>query len=352
MTDETTATATTPDAETSESQGFDLEKSDNLSQIRDYAKGLKSDLETYKQSHLFVDESFGSIENAKIAQLLYSSFAGEEFNVDDFNKILSQLSPQRAEQLAKSIAGTVSEKAVEEKLSSLFGGKVSEEEVKLFRQWKETGYNLGDDDDIPEALKFDKDGNPRSDEEIEFLRGLQRTVQETRKANQTKEETERQQAEQTRQAEIQKNINEFSSERIKVLDNEFNAVGLMPSNTDTAELAKEKEFVRNFLINGISGMFLSNPDYSNDYDSAMRHISNGERLLARRYEPRIEKNLLTIFRSEPVKKLLQAFTVKEGEPQVRPEISTTGTTETKKPDGRVTADDIFNSLVASGKVKV
>ena len=46
---------------------LDVDRVDNISQLREHVKGLKSDLETYKSSHSFLEESFGDLENAKLA---------------------------------------------------------------------------------------------------------------------------------------------------------------------------------------------------------------------------------------------------------------------------------------------
>lgn len=355
MIDETVIPAPIEGAENQEAtpevtETFDYEKTDNLSQLRDYAKGLKTDLGKYKPANDFIETSFGDVENAKLASSVYNSFAGEKFEPEEFLKTISQLSPARASQLVESLSAKQATELAKAEVEKILGGKVSAEEVKLFKNWKESGYNLGTDDDIPEALKFDKDGNPKSDEEIQFLRDLQSEVKKGRQEKLTEaqqKELDAQIAESTR---VQNDIAEFSTGRIKVLDKEFEAIGLAPTATDTAEERAEKDTIRSFIIDGVSGLFLKDMQGATDYKSAVSHIENGENLLARRYETRIEAKLLEIMRSKSVTRLLQSLTKVESTEE-RPELSNSGTSQNdSKQTGRMTSQDIFDKLVREGKL--
>jgi hypothetical protein len=346
------ATAVAPEVQPQE---LNLETADNLTQIRDYAKGLKKDVTTYKASHEFVSSSFGDVENAKIAHSVYQGFAGEEFKPEEFYKVLEQLSPSRARQLVEAHAAKQAQELSQKEVEKLFGGKVSPEEVKLFKQFKESGYGLGEGEDLPDALKFNADGTPKTDEEIAFFKSLQQQVKDTKSTLKTQEQLEAETKEQKKQEAIQERITTFSNDRLKVLDSEFATLGLAPLPADTAEVRQEKEFARQFLVNGISGMFLADQGGANDYNAAMAHIRNEESLLARRYEPNIEAKLLEIFRSKTVSKMLENLTNPDSQPEVRPEISNTGASTTDnatKPTGKPeTANELYARLVREGKIK-
>lgn len=330
----------------------DIDKSDNISQLRAYAKGLKTDLGKYKETHEYFEGKFGSKDTAELAHSIYSQFAGEEFDPDAFAKVIEQLSPGRTKQLFEKVSSTRATELAKKEVETLFGGKATPDEIKLFKQWRESGYGLGEGEDIPEALKFDSEGNPKTEEEIKFLRELNRTVRETKSQIAEKTTTEEAEKEATRQAEIQRDVETFSNDRVKILDKEFESYGLTLAETDTAEQRGEKEMIRNFIINGVSGLFLADPDSSKEYHTAVKHIVNGEKLLTRTYEPRIEKALLSIMRSKPLGRLLSSLTAPDPELEVKPEISNTGTSQ----DGELTkgksTGDIISDLIAQGKLKI
>lgn len=340
---------------TEPSTEVDIDKSDNVQQLRDYAKGLKTDLGKYKTTHEFVQTKFGDVKNAELASDIYASFAGDEFDPDKFLSVVTQLSPSRAKALTDKLTSTQTEALAKVQVEKMFGGKVTDSDVKLFKEWKETGYGLGDGEDIPEALKFNSDGTPKSDEEIEFLRNLQKQVKETQQFNQNKELTEKEALELETQENLKNQVNAFSSDRLKVLDSEFKVLGLADADGDTAEVRTEKDMLRDFLRDGIAGAFMKNPESSRDYVSAIEHIQKGEPLLARRYEASIETKLLGIMRSKPMERMLK-FLTESQTPRLeeeRPEISTSGASteggnKTEKP---LTGDEMYDKLVREGKLK-
>lgn len=330
----------------------DIDKTDNLSQLREYAKGLKTDLERYKPASELIESKFGSAGTAEVAANLYSGFAGDEFDPDKFLETINQLSPSRAKQLTDKLSAAQSEQLAQAQIEKLFGSKPTPEEISLFKKFKESGYGLGEGDDIPEALKFNADGTPKSDEEIQFLRDLQRNVKETKSAEAEKAKREADEAETARQTKIQEGINSFSTERLKVLDKEFSVLGLDYAEQDTAQDRADKDFIKSFIRNGIAGAFMEDPEGAAEYQKAIGHISAGEPLFATRSEPKIEAKLLEIFRSNAVGRMLKSLATNPAPPADIPEINEAGTatgkTETK---GRVTGDDIFTDLVNRGLVK-
>lgn len=343
------------DEVTTESQTneFDVDKVDNLSQIRTYAKGLKADIDKYKPASEFISSKFGSEANAQLAADFYGGFAGDEFDPDKFLEVIGQLSPSRAKQLTEKLSKAEASQLANAEVESLFGGKVSKEEIALYKKWKESGYNLGEGEDIPEALKVDAEGNPKSPEEIQFLRDLQRQIKETNQRDRDKETSEAQQVEFDRQTKVNDEINSFSTDRLNVLDSELDAHGLKYTETDSADERAEKDFIKAFIMDGIAGAFMKNVEASKDYNSAVKHIQDGEALLARRYEPRIEAKLLEIARSKGVGRLLKSLVSAAPDPEVTPEINTTGSsTQDSKPTGRISADDIAKDLVSRGLLKL
>ena len=344
----------TPEGNSETPQELNIETADNLGQIREYAKGLKTDLEAYKPTATFVTENFGDLENAKLAHQIYSGFTSEEFNPEEFVKTISGISPQRAEALVAQLAQTQSEKLVQERVEALFGGKADETEIKLFKQWKESGYMMGnEDEELPDVFKFDKEGNPRSDEEIEALTKEFKMIRETQKAlkeQTTQKQTQEQQAkEQERQAQVQQAIQEYDNSRLAILEDDLSKFGLNLSDNDTAEQRREKEAIREFILGGVAKLFFSNQELAKDYQTALGHIERGEALLARRYEPRIEKGLLDIIRGQRISKMLESL-VPNDPNQPRPEISNSGQATVTGATGK-TREERIKSLVASGLLK-
>lgn len=343
------STVSTTEATTADNSAeFNPDTADNVSQVRDWGKGWKKSADSYKPSHDFVTTSFGNLENAKLAADFYGNFAGQEFDPDAFHKVLEQLSPQRSQQFLEKFAATQAQDLTKKEIEKLFGGKVSPEEVRLFKQFRENGYGLGEGDDIPEALKLNSDGTPKSDEEITFLRNLQKQITEsnrTKAEEQNKEVADREAAEAARVATA---IQEFADGRLKILDSEFKALGLADADNDTADIRTEKSFLRQFVINGVTGAFVNDPEGSKDYNSAVEHIKRNESLLARRYETRIEDQLLKIMRSDAVGKLLKSIATPATPPDEKPDISTTGSSNTEQ--GKETGD-LYSKLVAAGKIQ-
>lgn len=352
--DTTESVETVPETTEVETGGeFDADKADNIAQFREQYKTLKADLGTYKPSHEFISETFGDIENAKLADTIYRGFSGETFDESEFIKTLEQLSPSRTEQLVKTLASQQAQELAKTEVAKIFGGEVTPDEIALFKRFKESGYGLGEGDDIPDEAKFDADGNPLSEATINYLRDVQRQVKEFNQIK-TSEKTEAEQrAAQESQAKIQDALGRFSNDRLKVLDKEFEVYGLNPDANDTADQRAEKDAIKSFIRNGISGLFMEDEQGATNYGSAVTHISQGESLLARRYEPKIEAKLLELVRSKPVSRLLSSLSKQDSQKEERPEINNSGasTTDTSPQTGRVSADDIFKTLTERGILK-
>ena len=201
---------------------------------------------------------------------------------------------------------------------------------------------------MPENLKVDKDGNPRSDEELEFLRTLKNQVKELSDGRKTTETSAREQAEYERQQIINEQVNDFGLKSLDILNGEFEALGLNPTKDDTPDSISRKENLKKFIVHGVSGMFLADPDASRDYQSAVEHISRGESLLARRYESRIEKKLVETFRSDFLKELRQSLGMPDKKVEPRPDISNTGQTTDGSRAPKGDRDSWLKSLVERG----
>lgn len=343
----------TGDSGVESSQGSnDIEKIDNIAQLREQYKSLKTDLDTYKQSHEFVSQTFGSTDLAKEAYEFYSGFTAEEFDADKFVSHINNLSPKRAEQLVEKLSSTKAKELVSKEVEALFGSNPTPEEIKLFKEWKETGYGLDAMDDIPDELKFNSDGTPKDDKELQFLRDLKNQVNEMKKSREQEELSKKTLQQQEYEARIEEQVNSFANDRLNILNKEFETLGLGFTDKDTATERQTKEAFRRFLVNGITGEFMANPEALSDYNSAIAHIRNGEPVLARRYEAKIEKQLVEILRSDYVGKLLSAITNVEDQPSPRPEISKSGTAKGDggQPKGILTGSDLYKKLVSEGKI--
>lgn len=341
-------------SETQATPEFDADRVDNISQLREHVKGLKSDLETYKSTHSFLEESFGDLENAKLAHQLYSKVLAEDFEPDSFVEFIGSLSPSRAKAIAERISSEGAAEIAYQKIQEYFGGEVTPEEVALFKQWRDSGYMITEEDDIPDAFKYDSYGNPLSDEQVQAFK------EQFQMLNQLRSQVERQvsSVEEQKQKELEQQyyesinnaVNEFETNNIKVLESDLAKVGLTFSENDTPQVRQEKQVLREFFVGGIGRLFLSRPDLQKDYQSAIAHIQNGEQLLARRYEPRIQKGLLEILRSEPISKLMQSLTPNRPT-YARPEISNSGASAPAEITG-ATREERIRQLVASGALRM
>lgn len=347
-----TAVEPTPEVETP--QELDIDKVDNLEQLRESYKGLKADLGTYKTTHNFVEEKFGGVQNAELAHSLYDGFVSEEFDPDKFIETISSVSPSRAKSLVEKLANQQAGSLVDTKLQELFGGKVSKDEVELFKKWKESGYMVTDEEDIPEAFKFDAEGNPLSEEQqdayrkqFQLLREMKQQMESQVTDNKSRQQQE---AEQARHNEIAQAIDSFDQENLKIIEPDFEKLGLGIKDTDTATERQQKEFVREFVIGGIGRMFLQNPELAKDYQTALKHIELGENRMARRYEPKIQKGILGIVRNGTILKMLSAI-LPETPEKPRPEISTSGSGSPQAKTASSTEERI-QRLIASGAIKL
>jgi len=339
----------------STSEEADVDTVDNVQQLREYAKGLKKDLSVYKPTHEFIKNSFGDLEVAKQAHALFDGYTREQFDSDEFIKFIKELSPARADELVEKLATERASELTKKEVEKIFGGKPpTPEELKFFQEWKESGYGLAKDEDIPEELKYNEDGTPKSEKEIEFLRNLQKQVQEIKQKDEQKQQEEIRQREFAKQQQVQEAISSFSNDRIKILDAEFEAYNLGFSETDTPQQRSVKQQIRDFIIDGVSGAFLKSEEGYKDYNSAIAHIQKGEPLLARRYEARIEGKLLDIMRSDWVGKLLTSLIQDKQPDEPRPDLSNAGGSREREdttPARKITGDDIYASLVQKGLVK-
>lgn len=350
-------TSYVPEGSPSETQStnaeFDVERVDNIGQLREHVKGLKSDLETYKSTHQFFEENFGDFENAKLAQQLYTGFVSDEFDPENFLQTVAEISPNRARNLVEAFASQHAPKLVEQRMSEFFGGPVTPEEVQLFKQWRDSGYMITEQDDLPEAFKFDSYGNPLSDEQVNAFKEQFKMLNDlkSRIDNQV-QQTEAQKQEEVRrewQANLERQVQDFDNSNLKILESDFAKVGLAINESDSPDVRNQKEMVREFILGGVGKLFLADQELAKNYYTALSHIENGEARLARRYEPKIQKGLLDIVRSEPISKLLGSL-VPNAPKFTRPEISNSGVSAPSQVEGGSREERIRN-LFAAGALK-
>lgn len=328
------------------------EDSDNIKLLREHAKSLKSDLEKYKSVYEFFETTFGREDIAKQAHEIYSGYTAEEFNPDIFIKYLETLSPKRAEMLVEKLSSQKALQLVDDKIEEIFGSKPSTEEIRLFKEWKNSGYGLDSLDDIPDELKYNSDGTRKDEREIQYLRDLKNQLKSLQESVEMRKREEEYLKQQQYEEQINLAIAEFADNRINIIHKELDKLGLVISEADTVQDRLKKEAIRRFIVNGVTGEFMNNPDALQQYNTAISHIKNGEPVLAKRYEARIEKYLLDILRSDSVGIFLSNF-AKEEEPTIpRPDISKSvkGTDYSEKPAKNRSASEIYSKLVEQGAI--
>lgn len=332
-----------------QNQEVDFDKEDNVAKIREHAKSLKTDLTESKPYREFIESNFGNLDSARIANEVYSSYAGENFNPDEFINSLSKLSPDRVKALTEKLAKDTASNIASEQIKKTFGGEVSDADVAEFRKYRESKALTG----IPDELRFNSDGTPKSEEELAPIRKLYEEQAEIKRrldaGDIEKREAERQAAQAMKEAEV----GQFAGNRLKVLEPEFAVYGLNDVDGDSPEVRQNKATVREIIVSGITNQFLKDPEGKAAYDAAVQHIERGESPLAKRYEPKIEKKLLTLMRTPAVEKLMKVFQSKEAPKEPRPEISNSGGSPQGNPNNGKVADgnDIYQNLVNSGKLK-
>lgn len=286
---------------------LDVEKIDNVGQVRDWGKGWEKSAKEYEPSHKFITEKFGDMSQAELAHEIYANLFSDNFDPNSLLQVIGKVSPSRSQQLIENFAKDKAKELVPQALTELFGENPSKEEIALFKQWREKGI-FGESEDLPDFLKFDEEGNPRSEEELQWFRDLKKQADKTNQSTLQAQQEREAQAEKERTREIEASVEEFAESSLKVLEPDLEAFGLAIAPTDTQEVKAEKEVQRAFVLGGIKELFLKNPEALKAYTSAVQHIEKGEPLLAKRYEPQVKKALLTIFRDGKLEKFLSGKT--------------------------------------------
>lgn len=307
MPDEFTPTETTTETVVETPVEVDIEKATDVSQVRDWGKGWQTSAQEYEPAHKFLSENYGgSLEQAELGHSVFNALFSEKFDPQSFLKVVEQISPNRSKQLIENFATEEAKKLIPSQLKELFGSEVSKEDAALFKSWKESGM-FGKADDLPEFLKFDKDGNPRSEEELKFFRDMQSQVKSvTQSKDQEKAEKERL-AYIEKEQKVEQDIQSFADGRLNTLRKEFDTFPALKFDaSDTEDIRLEKTILRKFVEDGLAGVFMAGEGKKN-YDSAIAFIENGEPMLARKYESLIEADLIKLFRSNTLEKLLSSI---------------------------------------------
>jgi len=159
-------------------------------------------------------------EDAELAAKILSNFAGDKFEAEQFLDELSGISPKRRKAIEASIEAKVTERAKKSAVKELFGREVSKEEIDTFTKFLEAGGSLAllgnlKDDDIPEEVKIDADGNELPEKTLEFLRSMKKELVSLRE-NQKK--TDARVDDVTVNTKRQEVISDFSDGRVSSLD--------------------------------------------------------------------------------------------------------------------------------------
>lgn len=283
-----------------------IEQVDNVQQVREWGKNWEKSAKGYEPAHKFITERFGDLSQAEVAHRLYSNLFNDDFNPENFIKTVSEISPKRSELLVENFAKDKAQSLVPKALEELFGSTPSKEEIAMFQEWRQNGM-FGKGEDLPDFLLIDQDGNPRTDEEIEWFRNLKKQSEQALKLTE-QQRVERENALRTQQEQaIEASVEEFTTGSLAVLEPDFEAYGLAFAPNDTTEVKAQKQIQRDFIIGGIKELFLKDKKGLQAYTSAIEHIQNGEKLLARRYEPQIKQSLLSALRGKPLEALLNGL---------------------------------------------
>lgn len=229
---------------------------------------------------------FESIEDARIASALYKQFVGDSFNPNEFMNELARYSPARVTQLVQTVVEAIVPTVRDQITKSLFGDSVSREEIEAFRRFKEAGGLLGvlgnDDGDIPEALKYNADGTPKSEEEVEFLRSLKAQAREAQKlvdARRAEEEARKQQEQQAYFAKVE---SEYTGQFARVVDQTL--AHLLGPNARTL----------GGLRYAIMGMFGEFPENARLFNEGLAAAMRGDAIGATRAAKEVQKRLLAL----------------------------------------------------------
>lgn len=230
---------------------------------------------------------FDSSEDAQIAAALYREFTSDRFNPDSFLNSLAQFAPSRVNAIINSVVSSTLPVIREHVVKTLFGDQASTQEVEEFRRWKQAGGVLGilgnDDNDIPEALRFNPDGTEKSPEEIEFLRSLKKQAREAQRIVEERKAEEARRAAAERHALLAKVENDYT--------NRFSAA----VESSLARLASQAppEF-RAGLKYAVLGLFGSVPENAQLFSEGLRAAIEGDAIRASRAAKEVEKRLVLL----------------------------------------------------------
>lgn len=202
-----------------DSDKIDDTKEEEASKIAEAKKSEALKVKSEKILTLFPDGE----EDAEIASKILDKFSGNEFKANEFLTTLEGVSKKRVSQLKAELKTQVIEEAKTEALKELGLEGVTSTDYQMFKRFLDAGGSLamlGDlkDDDIPESLKVDGNGNPLSDEHIEFFKDIKKQLKKSEeRANKLEERLNARDKDKVKSA-TQKLVNDFSAERIASLD--------------------------------------------------------------------------------------------------------------------------------------
>lgn len=289
------------DAQTDDQLSEEIPQGQDFHKTLAWGKGWKETAQTkYKPAYDFISEKFGEdLSVAEIAADMYATIAGEEFKPEEVLKAFEELSPARAEQLRSYILGSHAEEAATKYLQEKLGiESLTDDDVEQYKLFKQAGGLEGllaaENDDIPEALKYNQDGTRKSDEEIAFLQDIKRQTDQNAKARQTEQEQKRQAQMQADEARKEQAVQTYTAERLKVVDDFGKNLGLTVTDDErknAPEIAETKDLLSHILQVGAVALYGQNEEAAKAYRQAQAHLRAGEPVLAERYKLKIEREM-------------------------------------------------------------
>lgn len=294
----------TPKAEEDEYENPDGEKlkPEKARDIKDWGKRWQETARKYETNSKFIEEKFeGDLEQAEIAADVYSSLflvPVEEINPETLLENISEQRPVVAEKIISYFAQNeaILEKAEESVISKMFGeGKTSaeiKEDLDSFRFWQENGgltNLLTENEEMPEELQYDAEGNRKSDAEIELLTNILKGQKQQIALREKDIQTRQQQEKAQKESVVTQQVDSLTLSIFEPIDEMLKEFELIPAKDDSPEVVKEKDTSARMLGYFVMGEFFKGETSSKLYQDTVKAVREGDKVTQRRNSAKMSR---------------------------------------------------------------
>jgi hypothetical protein len=285
---------------------------------------------------LGIIEERGGAAYVQQANDIYDSFVGPNANPENFLNSLYEISPLAYETTMRSLVDANREVIT----SQLFGQPVTADDWKAFQTFKQTGQTAQTSNqassqsaDTFEVPEFDEEtGEPIPKSVQNMMRAQMAQLSQFTATERARTEAAQRAEAEKRETAIEQSISSFRNDRIKVISNTIDKMGLADSADDTPESKADKALLRQVIQATAMSAFGQDEKSKSIYVRAMQHLEAGEEKPAQALSFQIEAQLARhasqvasrISQLLDAERKLKTQTVQQAASGERPEVTSTG----------------------------